>query len=171
MTQRRLTPTNPPFFLSTTAKLRDSRRPCKKSPLERAQSLYGRDARACLELPAGLVGGECMAGGQVASGLSIDGEMGGEGLKERAGEEGQWPGPRGAVQRSPKGQGQALGLAVSGGPTGTRGDGRGWGRTGALVTKQVSEGTRPVPSKTQRALRSTPAEISNILNAPSLPKK
>lgn len=83
-----------------------------------------------------------MAVGQVASGLSSDGEMGGEGLNERAGEEGWWPGPRGAVQRSPKGQGQALSLAVSGGPIRAReGDGRDWGRTGALVTKQVSERT------------------------------
>ena len=59
-----------------------------------------------------------MAGGQVASGLSIDGEMGGEGLNERAGEEGQWPGPRGGSAEEPQGPGTGARPGCEWGPHG-----------------------------------------------------
>ena len=79
--------------------------------MERVQSLYGRDARGCPELPGGQRVGWGAAGGQVTHWWPLappsDGEMGGEGLNGQE-RKGSGQGKR-AVQRSPEGQGQASG--------------------------------------------------------------
>lgn len=127
VTSRRLTPTNPPFFLSTPARLRDSHRPCKKSPLDREQSLYGGEARGCLELPRGQGAERGTAGGQVTDWWPLasprDGETGGEGLNGQE-RRGSGQGHGGQCRGALRARDRRVAPAVSGSPTGAReGDG------------------------------------------------
>ena len=123
MTSRRLTPTNPPFFLSTPARLRDSHRPCNKSPLDRAQFLYGRDAHGCLELLGGQGVGWGTAGGQVTDWWPLasprDGETGGEGLNGQE-RRGSGQGHGGQCRGALRARDRRVALAASGGPMGAR---------------------------------------------------